>query len=288
MRFSPYPWIIAVVLIAAGAGLLMLNLMPATPADDGAADAAAALIRVQSEVTVALETLDGRLSRAAAEIGRTGLTDDAARAILTDLSTTDPAIIDCSVVNAEGTLIAIEPVYHDTEGADLRDQQNVQHILASKRPIMSDMIMLAEGFPSVLISTPIFTEESQFVGFSSLVFRPEVLIAGIAGPVERETPYKVMVIQRDGHVLYETDATQIGRMTFEDPLYADYPDLLDVARRITAERYGTATYGFTDGEERVITWTTAGIHGAEWRVAVIRDAGAAVYQTADNRIDPVE
>lgn len=287
MRSSLYPWIIAAVavLIAASAGLLMLNQMPAAPADDGAADAAAALIRVQSEITVALETLDGRLSRAAAEIGRTGLTDDAARAILTDLSATDPAIIDCSIVDAEGTLIAIEPVYHDTEGADLRDQPNVQHILASKRPIMSDMIMLAEGFPSVLISTPIFTEESQFVGFSSLVFRPEALIADIAGPVERETPFAVMVIQRDGHVLYETDATQIGRMTFEDPLYED---ILDVARQITAERYGTAAYGFTDGKERVITWTTVGIHGVEWRVAVIRDAGAAVYQTADNRIAPAE
>ena len=113
-----------------------------------------------------------------------------------------------------------------------------------------------------------------FVGFTSIVFRPEVLIGEIAGPAADGTPYQVMVVQTDGRVIYDTDPAQIGRMMFEDPLYTDHPDLLDTAQRVVSERYGTATYKFAaDGGETVqkeITWTTAGLHGTEWRVAVIR------------------
>ena len=279
MSSLPYPWIVAAVaaLVAAGAGFAMLNQPAAVPADESAADAAAVLIRLQSGITAALETLDGRLSHAASDLGDTGLNDAAARGVLLNLSVTDPAIVDCTVSDAGGTLIAAEPAaYHGAEGADLRDQPNVRHILASKRPIMSEVITVAEGFLAAVISTPVFTNESRFAGFASVVFRPEVLIAGVASPAINGTPFQVMVVQTDGRVLYDTDPAQVGRMTFEDPLYADYPDLLDAARRVAAERYGTATYGFAvDGEtvEKEIAWTTAGLHGAEWRVAVIREVG---------------
>jgi len=279
MSSLPYPWIVAAVavLVAAGAGFAMLNQPAAVPADESAADAAAVLLRLQSGITAAFETLDGRLSHAASETGRTGLNDAAARGILLNLSGTDPAIVDCTVSDAGGTLIAAEPAaYHGAEGADLRDQPNVRHILASKRPIMSEVITVAEGFPAAVISTPVFTNESRFAGFASVVFRPEVLIAGVAGPAINGTPFQVMVVQTDGRILYDTDPAQVGRMTFEDPLYADYPDLLDAAHRVAAGRYGTATYGFAvDGEtvKKEIAWTTAGLHGAEWRVAVIREVG---------------
>jgi len=279
MSSLPYPWIVAVaaVLIAAVAGFSALNPPPAAPADESAADAAAALIRLQSDITAALESLDARLTYAAFDLGKTGLTDDAARAILLNLSSSDPAIVDSTISSTEGMLLAAEPAtYHGVEGMDLRDQPNVRHILLSKRPIMSEMITVAEGFPAAVISTPIFTNQSQFAGFASVVFRPDILIAGVVGPAANGTPFQVMVIQTDGRLLYDTDRTQVGRMTLEDPLYADYPDLLDVARRTAVERYGTATYGFTAGGEKVqkeIAWTTAGLHGTEWRVAVIRAVG---------------
>ena len=273
MSSLPYPWVIAAVavLVAAGATFALLN-QPAT--DDRAASAL--LIRAQSDITVALETLDGRLSHAASRLGATGLNDTAARAVLSNLAATDPAIVDCTASNPEGTLVAAEPAaYHGAEGTDLRDQPNVLYVLSSKRPVMSEVITVAEGFPAAVISTPVFTNEGRFAGFTSAVFRPEVLIGNAVGPAVNGTPFQVMVVQTDGRVLYDTDPARVGRMTFEDPLYADYPDLLDVARRVAAERYGTATYAFTAGGRSVqkeIAWTTAGLHGAEWRVAVIREA----------------
>ncbi|MDV2481512.1 hypothetical protein F8E02_05730 [Methanoculleus sp. Wushi-C6] len=277
MKSLPYPWIIAAVavLVAAVAGFAALNPpAAAAPPDGSGADASAALIRLQSDITVALETLDGSLAYAASDLGKTGLTDDAARAILLNLSETDPAIVDCVVADADGRIVAAEPAaYHEAEGADIRGQAHVRHILASKRPIMSEMITVAEGFPAVVIAAPIFTNESRFAGFAAAVVRPEVLIGSVAGPLTNGTSLQVMVIQTDGRLLYDTDQTQVGRMTLEDPLYADYPDLLATARRTAVERYGTAAYEFLAGGERVqkeIVWTTAGLHGTEWRVAVIR------------------
>ncbi len=274
MSSSLYPWIIAAVAVLVAVGTTATLLNP--PAADERA-APALLLRLQSDITVALEALDGRLSHAASDLGATGLNDTATRAILLNLSGTDPAIVDCTASNAGGTLVAAEPAaYHGAEGTDLRDQTIVQYIMASKRPVMSEVITVAEGFPAAVISTPVFTNEGHFAGFTSVVFRPEVLIGNAVGPAANGTPFQVMVVQTDGRVLYDTDPDQVGRMTFEDPLYADYPDLLDVARRVAAERYGAATYAFTAGGRSVqkeIAWTTAGLHGAEWRVAVIREVG---------------
>ncbi len=277
MSSQLYPWIVAVaaVLVAVGAGFAALNQPAAAPDSVTDEEAAALLICLQSEITTALEALDSRLAYAAFDLGKTGLNDAAARGILANLSDTDPAIVDCTVSDAGGTIIAAEPAaYHDVEGADIWGQAHVRHVLATKRPIMSEVITVAEGFPAAVITAPVFTNESLFVGFASVVFRPEALIAGVAGPAANGTSYQVMVVQTDGRVLYDTDPAQVGKMTFEDPLYADYPDLLEVARRVADERYGTATYGFAaDGGQAVrkdISWTTAGLHGAEWRVAVIR------------------
>ncbi|HOI59001.1 MAG: cache domain-containing protein [Methanoculleus sp.] len=276
MSSQSYPWIIAVVavLVAVVAGFTALNQPIVLPASGTNEDARELLVRLQSDIAVALEAVDGRLSHAASDLRGTGLNDTAARGILLNLSDVDPAIVDCTVTDAGGTLLAAEPAaYHGVEGADLRDQPNVRHVLASKRPIMSEVITVAEGIPAAVMSTPIFTGEDRFAGFVSVVFRPEVLIGNAVGPAANGTPFQVMVVQTDGRVLYDTDTTQVGRMTFDDPHYADYPDLLDVARRTAAERYGTATYGFEiDGEavRKEITWTTTGLHGTEWRVAVIR------------------
>ncbi len=276
MDSQSYPWIIAVaaVLVAVVAGFSALSQPTTAPVSATEQDATVLLIRLQSDITTALEALDSRLAHAAFDLGKTDLNDTAARGVLINLSSADPSIVDCTASDMEGTLLAAEPAeFHGVEGSDLRDQPNVRHILASKRPIMSEVITVAEGIPAVVISTPIVTGQDRFVGFTSIVFQPYDLIAGIAGPAANGTPYQVMVVQTDGRVLYDTDEAQIGRMTFEDPLYAENPGLQDAARRVVAERYGTATYEFAvDGGEAVqkaITWTTTGLHGTEWRVAVI-------------------
>lgn len=64
MSSVPYPWIVAAVavVIAVSAGFAVLYPPPAPPATAADEDAAVLLIRLQSDITAALEALDGRLA----------------------------------------------------------------------------------------------------------------------------------------------------------------------------------------------------------------------------------
>jgi hypothetical protein len=235
----------------------------------------ALLVRLQSDITQGLEAMDDNQAYAAYDLGKTDLDGDAARGILANLSRTNGAIIDCTTIDANATILAAEPTaYGNVEGIYIGDQLPARHLLATKRPVLSDMMPVAEGIQAALLSAPIFDAKGRFIGMTSIVFKPDTFLAAIVEPAVRETPYSMTISQTDGLILYDTDPTQIGLMP-DAEIYAEYPDLLALLRRIQAERYGTGRYTFTDGRTGEVTeketfWTTAGIHGTEWRVALIR------------------
>jgi polar amino acid transport system substrate-binding protein len=90
------------------------------------------------------------------------------------------------------------------------------------------------------------------------------------------TDYSFWMLTLDGIVAYDRDASQIGKYLFEDPLYKPYPGLLDLGKRIIAERSGHGYYSFqvTQANKKVVTkdtyWTTVGLHGREWRLVVTK------------------
>jgi len=238
-------------------------------------DAATRLIQLQSAVTEALETLDNDLAVAAYALGETGIDGDAAREILFSLSQSHPAIIDCTTVNPDGIIVTVEPsAYHAAEGVDVSHQQATRHILTTKRPIMSGIIPVAEEREATFISAPVFshgdgvTPEGQFIGFSSIVFHPDVFLDEIVSPVMAGSPYTVTIVDTEGRVLYDTDPDQIG-LPLDDPAYTPYPELIALVTRVTEERQGKGTYSFR-GQTKEATWMTAGLHGEEWRISVVR------------------
>ncbi len=74
-------------------------------------------------------------------------------------------------------------------------------------------------------------------------------------------------------MVYDINEQEIGKNVFLDPLYQTYPSLLAVARRIAAEPDGQGQYHFLDKNMREevvknIVWTTVGLHGTEYRLAL--------------------
>jgi len=60
-----------------------------------------------------------------------------------------------------------------------------------------------------------------------------------------------------------------------DPAFAGYPELVALTKRIATEPSGTGTYTFTPAGggpavRKSAFWTTAGLHGTEWRIVVAR------------------
>ncbi|MCP1661516.1 MAG: hypothetical protein D5R99_03350 [Methanocalculus sp. MSAO_Arc1] len=263
---------IAALLAGVAIGLI------AAPAPDTDDEAARVLLELQSEITASLHTLDTRLAAAAYDLGATGLDTDPAREILLETSTIHPSVIDSTTVGPDGIIRAAEPpAYHDVEGTDVSDQLATQHILATHRPIMSRILPVAEGIDASFISAPVFTREGiadeppgMFIGFTSVVFRPDLLIGEAALPVVAGTPYTICVVDTDGRVIYDTDPDQIG-LPLDDPIYTAYPELVAFVTRVTEERQGKGSYTFR-GETKESIWTTVSLYGTEWRVAVNRIA----------------
>ncbi len=90
------------------------------------------------------------------------------------------------------------------------------------------------------------------------------------------TDYSFWMLTPDGLVAYDRDESQIGKDLFKDLLYQPNPSLLELGKRIIAERSGHGDYSFlvTQANKKVVTkdtyWTTVGLHGREWRLVVTK------------------
>ena len=269
---SSHILVVAVGFLLFGVAIGMV-ISPAPEADD---DAAMILLRLQSEITASLEMLDSELAAVAYDLGTTGLDNPAARERLLKLSRSSPAIIDCTTVSPEGVILAAEPPeYHGAEGKEVSDQSSTMQILESQRPVMSGYGPVAEDLDAVFISAPVFTRggnasgpDGRFLGFTSIVFQPHLLIGGAAEPIISGKPYSITVVDTDGRVLYDTDPDQIG-LPLDDPVYTAYPVLVEFVTRVTEERQGQGSYIFREQTKEAV-WTTVSLHGTEWRVAVTR------------------
>jgi polar amino acid transport system substrate-binding protein len=143
---------------------------------------------------------------------------------------------------------------------------------------------LVEGYNGTALAYPIFSPQGEFQGGISTIIEPDKLLNAVVAPTLRFdtynrsniTDYSFWLMHLDGLIAYDRDASQIGKYLFEDPLYMPYTSLLDLGHRIAAERSGHGYYSFqvTEGDKRIVTkesyWTTAGLHGREWRLIVTK------------------
>ncbi|NYT08311.1 MAG: hypothetical protein GKC05_08705, partial [Methanomicrobiales archaeon] len=110
---------------------------------------------------------------------------------------------------------------------------------------------------------------------ASISFQPADLVRPLADEVMEETPYTMMIVQPDGVTLYDPDPGEIGRNTLTDPMYAEFPEIQEIARRAAGNWSGSGTYRFAaTGNATIVQkeafWTTTGIHGTEWRLYITR------------------
>jgi polar amino acid transport system substrate-binding protein len=141
-----------------------------------------------------------------------------------------------------------------------------------------------EGYNGTALAYLVFSPQGEFLGGISTIIKPEELLNPIVAfrlrfDIQNRsniTDYSFWVMHLDGLIAYDRDASQIGKYLFEDPLYKPFSSLLALGHRMVAERSGHGSYSFqvTEGNVRIVTkevyWTTAGLHGREWRLAVTR------------------
>ncbi len=233
---------------------------------------------LESEVMGLLKGIERTLSKSAITIGKLGPSSLEICKVLKECRLGRSYVIDSTFVDDKGVMKFIEPeIYKKLEGTDISSQDVVKEILKTKQPVMSNIIESVEGIKSVVFEVPVFSPKKEFIGFLSILTRIEVMIKFAAVQIEAGRGVKTWVMQKDGLIIYETDHRQIGLNLFTDPLYQNYPELLELGKRMVKEPSGQGMYTFLlHGKKDVVrkeaSWRTLNFYGRDWIVVVYQQS----------------
>ncbi|OPY50026.1 MAG: hypothetical protein A4E49_02874 [Methanosaeta sp. PtaU1.Bin112] len=243
------------------------------------------LLQIQANVQGCLNDLDLDIANASRDLAATGLEGAAADEVLRELLETNSNLVEAVTFSKEGKIISAEcKGCEGGEGADISSQEHIAHVLKDKTPTLSRQFLLVEGYNGTALAYPVFSPQGEFLGGISAIIEPDKMLNNVVAAqlhfdIENRsniTDYSFWTMDLDGLIAYDRDASQIGKNLFEDPLYKPYPSLLALGERMIIERSGHGYYSFqvTEGNKKVVTkesyWTTAGLHGREWRLIVTK------------------
>jgi hypothetical protein len=237
------------------------------------------LRNVTGDIEQVLHQMDTAMDAMTKQLAQVPVLSEQARQILQDHFGTIPSVIELAITTPEGILSVIEPaVYKSSEGSDISGQAHIIRVKETHKPVLSVAFHAVEGFQAVVLAWPILTPDNQLRGIATMLIRPEVFLKNIITPVIEGLPVDIWVMQKDGIILYDIDAIEIGRNLFTDPMYQAYTESLKVAKRIADEEKGRAEYvylgsGMKDTVTNQAYWTTIDTYGNQWKVVMIRPLG---------------
>lgn len=226
--------------------------------------------RLEAVVSILAEEADTASDR----LSEGDIREDEARSVLSDLCGALSYSVDCAYINEKGVMQYIEPdAYRVYEGKDISDQSQFAKTTESGRAVFSRVFRAVEGFDALDYESPVEDEAGRKKGAVSVLMKPAGFIELALGPEMDGLPYEVMVLQTDGLILF-ADKDEIGRNVFTDPMYRDFPSLLELCRRVVKDTKGTGTYTFIarqseEPKEKKATWTTVDIGENTWRLLLI-------------------
>jgi len=257
-------------------------------AADSTVDMLFMLLQIQAEVQGSLNDLDLDVANASQDLSTTGLEGTEAREVLRKLLESNSNLVNAVTFSNDGKIIISECKKCESgekaEGSDISQQEHIAHVLKTKIPTFSKQFLLVEGYNGTALAYPVFSSQGELLGGISAIIEPDRLLNAVVAPQlhfdmdnrSNITDYSFWLMHLDGLIAYDRDASQIGKYLFEDLLYRPYPSLLALGEKMIAARSGHGYYSFqvTEGNKRVVTkesyWTTAGLHGREWRLVVTR------------------
>ena len=220
-----------------------------------------------------ISNIDRALLDASLALSDTGIEGIEAQQVLANLTAVGPWVIDCITFDLNGTIIEVEPdEYRYIAGMSVIDQEHNQQLLATRRPVGLAYFETVQGFYAMVFGSPIFDEEGRLMGAVTVLVNSTEFFGTVLAPYQPGGPAKIGVLMPDGTIIYNTDAVQIGKNPFTDPLYAEFSELLALAKRTETERTGKGSYEIS-GIKREGFWTTVDYQGREIRLLLSVDVG---------------
>jgi len=239
------------------------------------------LILIQSGAAINAELLklDRLLSNACQQLSTTGLTGPEAENILNGLYTENSDIItNAATADKNGILLAVQSSeYGNITGQDVGNQEQNIEMHKTMRPALSNLIYLVEGFPGIVMVSPVFDTNKQFIGSLSIVFQPYQLIHPIVKDSTKGI-YTIYALQKNSTLIYDANLEEQGRNIFTDEEYAGHTELQTFIHQVVDTQSGYGTYSYYDDlatsrplVKKEASWTTIGIHNTDWRLVIARN-----------------
>jgi hypothetical protein len=273
--------VIVVIIIVSGTGMAVLYVNGENARKDlerysVRTDMQTELSSVQHQIWAELSSVSENLTKTSMKLSVTGLNGSGARAALNDLLNNLSCEVDVVTIDTHGIIVAAEPsIYSSAEGTDISGQSQVQKILLTRMPVMSDVFVMAEGFTATDIEVPVFTAEGKYNGSVSAALDLESMMRAIVNSSVDKTKFQFTCLQTDGLEVYDTDEDQVGRILFTDPVYQNYTTVLTFMHGLVGESNGYGTYEYyrtlesKQLVEKEVYWSSVGLYGVEWRLLLI-------------------
>jgi hypothetical protein len=228
--------------------------------------------KIQQAVQTELNELDLAVSNAAAELSRTGLSGPEARNILKGLADKYAFIIDTCTTDTAGIMVTVAPeAYTIYEGMDISQQDVTIKINETHKPLLSQLFPAVEGMDAIVIMWPVFSQNGDFIGSVSALFKPEKFLYGASDPFLQGTDISIDVMQLDGLDIYNSKGVDTGINVFTYPEFQQYTDLIALCHRMVDQESGSGSYtihAYETGElvTKLAYWETVKLHDTDWRV----------------------
>jgi hypothetical protein len=232
------------------------------------------LLSATDAVNSNLSKIEKALVDASIALSETGIEGPNAKAVLSNLTMADPAVIDCITIDTDGIVREAEPTsFESLKGENLKWQEQVNDTINTKLYSGFHFIKAVEGMYAIDSEMPIFDTNGTFMGTVSLMFNNSRFFGRVLDPFQPGGNSKIWISKADdGTILYETDPSQI-LLNKSSSMYQDYPTLLELMDNMSVERTGYRTYEFLDQShgatiKKGCYWTTIPNRGTEMRMAL--------------------
>jgi hypothetical protein len=249
----------------AGAIIMVLGMTAIGHSENSGVSAKKILKRLQTDITAGFKTLDTESANTAKQLAKIEFKSKEARDKLLSICKRGAWIADCSIVDAAGIMVVVEPKsFADFEGSNISKQKHIMRMHKTKKPVMSSVFRSVEGFDAIDIEHPILSKPGVLKGSVSILLKPEEFLTGIAANASQgKEGHRIIVTQKDGLVLYDSVLGGTGKNLFTDSVYSSS---VQGVKKIAEKKRGNI--------KPATAWDTVSLYGAEWRVIAINTSTA--------------
>ena len=228
------------------------------------------MLKIQRQIGDILIDLDWQLENASSHIDEYSTEEDIVE-ILMKLQNHSEYVVDTSFIDDEGYMKYVVPSeYSEYEGKYIGNQEQILKLKSEKYPVMSGIFYSVEGFDAIDMEWPVFSTNGELIGSLSYLIRPGIFLSDIFSSLD-ENEYELWMLDANGTIVYDRDEYEIGKNLFEDGIYSEFEELVNLGKIMVEQRYGKGKYRFyLEGTDKIacknVIWTTVGLHGTQFRL----------------------